>query len=87
MGTKVEFFFQKNWFTKTYISKNVHLGFSSNFAKINFNICVKVSISKTGENLPGFEMASIFKMATKIWFFGCNSVKIEYFYILSFALN
>ena len=87
MATKVEHFFQKNWFTKTHISKNVHLGFSSNFAKINFNICVKFSICKTRGLLPRFKMASMFKMATKNWFFGYNSVNIEYFYVLSFALS
>jgi hypothetical protein len=35
---KMEQFLRKRGFTETLISKNMHLGFSSNFAKNSFNI-------------------------------------------------
>ena len=57
MEKKVEHFFQKNWFTKMHIAKNAHLRIPSNFAKIDFNTCVKFFICKTRGLLPRFKMA------------------------------
>jgi hypothetical protein len=73
----MEQFYRKKEFTKTDISQNVHLGFSSNFTKINFNIW---------NTMLRFKMAADLKMAVKNWFFDHNSVNIEYFYVLSFAI-
>jgi hypothetical protein len=67
----MEHFYRKKKFTKTDISQNVHLGFSSNFTKINFNLW----ISKTREILLRFKMAAGLKMAVKKWFSDHNSVK------------
>jgi hypothetical protein len=50
------------------MSQKVHLGFSSNFVKINFNIWTSSSISKTRGILLRFKMAADLKMAVKIWF-------------------
>jgi hypothetical protein len=58
----------KKEFTKPDISQNVHLGFSSNLKKINFNICTTGSISKTRGILLRFKIAANFKMAVKNWF-------------------
>jgi hypothetical protein len=82
----LEHFYRKKGFTKPDISQNVHLGFSSNFAKINFNIWTKSSISKTRGILLRFKMAAGLKMAVKKWFFDHNSVNIKNFYILFFAI-
>jgi hypothetical protein len=38
MDIKMDFFLQKSGFTNMHIFDKVHLGFSSNFAKIYFNI-------------------------------------------------
>jgi hypothetical protein len=46
---------------KPNIPQNVHLGFSSNFTKINFN-------SKTREILLRFKMVAGLKIAVKKWF-------------------
>ena len=70
-----------------HIAKNAHLRIPSNFAKIDFNTCVKFFICKTRGLLPRFKMAPIFKMASKNWFFDCKSVKNSYFYILFFAFS
>jgi hypothetical protein len=59
----MEHFYQKKEFTKPDISQNVHLGFLSNFAKINFNIWTTSSISKTRGILLRFKMAADLKMA------------------------
>jgi hypothetical protein len=61
----MEHFYQKKEITKPYISQNVHLGFSSNFAKINFNIWTTSSISQTREISLRFKMAADLKMAVK----------------------
>jgi hypothetical protein len=82
----MEHFYRKKVFTKPDISQNVHLGFSSNFAKINFNIWTKSSISKTRGILLRFKMAAGLKMVVKKWFFDHNSVNIKYFYVLFFAI-
>jgi hypothetical protein len=82
----MEHFYQKKKFTKPGISQNVHLEFSSNFAKINFNIWTTSSISKTRGILIRFKMTADFKMAVKNWFLDHNSVNIKYFYVLSFAI-
>jgi hypothetical protein len=82
----MEHFYQKKEFTKPDISQNVHLGFSSNFAKINFNIRTTSSISKTRGILLRFKMAADLKMAVKNWFFDHNSVNIKKIYALSFAI-
>jgi hypothetical protein len=78
--------FAKKEFKKPDISQNVHLGFSSNIANINFNIWTTSSVSKTREILLRFKMTAGFKMAVKKWFFDHNSVNIKYFYVLSFAI-
>jgi hypothetical protein len=76
---KMEHFYRKKEFTKTDISQNVHLGFSSNFSKINFNIWTTSSISKTRGIWLRFKMAAGLKMAVKKWFFDHNSVNNKYF--------
>jgi hypothetical protein len=73
----MEHFYQKNEFTQPDISQNVHLGFSSNFAKINLNIWTKSSISETRGILLYFKMAAGLKMVVKKWFFDHNSVNIN----------
>jgi hypothetical protein len=83
---KMEHFYQKKEFKKPDISQNVHLGFSSNFTKINFNIWSTRSISKIRGILLRFKMAADLKMAVENWFFDHNSVNIKYFYGLSFAI-
>jgi hypothetical protein len=75
----MEHFYQKKEFTKPDISQNVHLGFSSNFAKINFNIWTTSSIPKTRGILILIKMAADLKMAVKNWFFDHNSVNIKIF--------
>jgi hypothetical protein len=82
----MEHFYQKKEFTKPDISQNVHLGFSLNFAKINFNIWTTSSISETHGILLRFEMAADLKMAVKNSFFDHNSVNITYFCVLSYAV-
>jgi hypothetical protein len=64
----MEHFYQKKEFTKPDISQNAHLGFSSNFAKITFNIWTTSSISKTRGILLRFKMVADLKMAVRIGF-------------------
>jgi hypothetical protein len=80
----MEHFYRKKVFTEADISQNVHLGISSNFAKINFNIWTKSYISKTRGILLRFKMAAGLKMVDKKWFFDHNSVNIKYFCDLFF---
>jgi hypothetical protein len=82
----MEHFYRKKGFTKPNISQKVHLGFTSNFAKINFNIWTTSSISKTRGILLRIKMAADLKMAVKNWFFDHNSANIKYFYVISFAI-
>jgi hypothetical protein len=83
----MEHFNQKKEFTKPDISQNVHLGFSSYFAKINFNIWTTSSISKTRGILLRFKMAADLKMTVKNSFFDHNSVNIKYFSVFSFDIS
>jgi hypothetical protein len=82
----MEHIYRKKELTKTDISQNVHLGFSSNFTKIYFNMWTTSSISKTRGILLRFKMAAGLKMAVTKWFFDHNSVNIKYFYVHSFAI-
>jgi hypothetical protein len=82
----MEHFLSKKEFTKPDISQNVHFGFSSNFAQINFSIFTTSSISKTRGIFLRFKMAAVLKMAAKNSFFDHNSVNIKYFYVLFFAI-
>jgi hypothetical protein len=75
----MEHFYRKKEFTKPDISQNVHLGFSSNFAKIDFHLWITSSISKTRGILLRFKMAADLKMAVKNWIFDHISVNIKYF--------
>jgi hypothetical protein len=59
----MEHFYQKKEFTKPDIYQNVRLGFSLNFAKINFNIWTTSSIPKTRGILLRFKMAADLIMA------------------------
>jgi hypothetical protein len=85
----MEHFYRKKEFTITDISRNVHLGFCSNFTKINFNIWTTSSISKTRGVLLRFKMAAGFKMTAKNFdlFFDHYSVNIKYLYVLSFVTS
>jgi hypothetical protein len=76
---------QKNEFAKPDISQNVHLGFSSNFAKINLNIWTTSSISKPRGISLGFKMAADLKIAVKNWFFDHNISNIFTFSLLLFV--
>jgi hypothetical protein len=82
----MEHFYRKMGFTTPNISQNVLFGFSSNFAKIYFNIWNTSSNSETRGILLRFKMTAVLKMAVKKWFFDHNSVNIKYFYVLSFAI-
>jgi hypothetical protein len=68
-------FYRKRWFAKPDIFQNVHLRFSSNFGKINFNIWTTSSTRNFASFRNGREKCC----------FGHNSVNIKYFYVLSFA--
>jgi hypothetical protein len=83
---EMEHFYQKKQLTKSDISQNVHLGFFSNFAKINFNIWTTSSITKTRGILLHFKMASDLKMAVENSFFDHNSVNMKKIYVLFFAI-
>jgi hypothetical protein len=61
----MEQFYRKKKSTITDISQNAHLGFSSNFTNINFNIWNTTSISKTCGSLLRFKMAAGFKITVK----------------------
>jgi hypothetical protein len=62
---KTEHFYRKKCFTKPDISQNVDFGFSSNFAKNNFNIWTTSSISETRGIWLCFKMVDVLKMAVK----------------------
>jgi hypothetical protein len=66
--TDFVFAYQKKWFTKIRVSKNVHLRFS-------------IYSLKTPE--LRFKMASVFRMTVKNWFFDYKSVKTDFFYVIS----